>query len=70
MKKYTAIWGTGELGRNIFYKLREKENIRCWYDDEDFHDTLYHLEKGNIREKMRKKKLLLQIPTGLKYARN
>ena len=29
MKKYTAIWGTGELGRNIFYKLREKENIRC-----------------------------------------
>ena len=56
MKKYTAIWGTGELGRNIFYKLREKENIRCWYDDEDFHDTLYHLEKRKYTGKNEEEK--------------
>ena len=72
MKKYTAIWGTGELGRNIFYKLREKENIRCWYDDEDFHDTLYHLEKRKYTGKNEEEKIVvadsnwLEICTKLK----
>ena len=44
MKRNTAIFGTGEAGRNIFYKLRGKENIVCWYDKENFNDKLYHLE--------------------------
>lgn len=59
MKKYTAIWGTGELGRTIFYKLREAENICCWYDDNDVHDALYNLEKKNYIGKNEDEKIIV-----------
>ena len=47
-----AIWGTGNIGRSIFYKLRGKEEIVCWYDDESSGGILYNVE---VREYCKKK---------------
>lgn len=59
MKKNTAIWGTGDLGRNIFYKLRKEENIVYWYDTANFHTKLYGLEIKKFSEKKADEKIIV-----------
>ena len=44
MKKEIAIWGTENIGRNMFYKLRENYRIVCWYDDKVPESILYGLK--------------------------
>lgn len=34
MMKKIAIWGTGKIGRRLYYKIKECNNVSCWYDDE------------------------------------
>ena len=57
-----AIWGTGDLGRNIFYKLRGKENIKCWYEDQMSGDHLYDLEIRNYCGKKDGERIVVAEP--------
>lgn len=42
MREKIAIWGTGNSGKNLFYKLSFSGDIICWYDENHYGNYLYN----------------------------
>lgn len=59
MKEEIAIWGTGNSGKNIFYKLSFLGNVVCWYDEDNFGTYLYNCPVLKYSFKERKNKIVV-----------